>query len=51
MKKSTYFVLGYLTALATILLASCTISPLEAGHSEIGSNKYNPLYVHVINNE
>ena len=47
--KYLYFFLGYTTCLITLLLASCTVSPLEAGGSEIGSNKYNPLYVHVVN--
>ena len=48
MKKYVYFTLGYLTALATIFMASCTYAPLEAGSSELGSNRYNPLYVVVI---
>ena len=39
------FIIGYVAALATIFLASCTITPLEAGSSELGSNRYNPLYV------
>ena len=47
--KYTWFIIGYITALATIFMASCTYTPLEAGSSEIGSNAYNPLYVHVTN--
>ena len=48
MRQYVYFTLGYLTALATIFMASCTYAPLEAGSSELGSNRYNPLYVVVI---
>ena len=42
-----WFFIGYIAALATLFLASCTISPLEAGGSELGS-KYNPMYVIVV---
>ena len=48
MKKYTWFILGYFTALATIFMASCTISPLEAGGSEIGSTEWNPIYVKIV---
>ena len=48
MKKYVYFTLGYLTALATIFMASCTVTPLEAGSSELGSSRWNPLYVVVV---
>lgn len=48
MKKYMYFTLGYLTALATIFMASCTVTPLEAGSSELGSSRWNPLYVVVV---
>ena len=47
MKKYVYFTLGYLTALATIFLASCTVAPLEAGGSECGG-MYNPCYVKIV---
>ena len=49
MKKYIWFVLGYITALATIFMASCTIAPLEAGSSELGSSQWNPLWVKVVN--
>ena len=48
MKKYLWFFIGYLTALATIFMASCTVSPLEAGSSEIGSTEWNPVYVKVV---
>ena len=48
MKKYIYFTLGYLTALATIFMASCTVTPLEAGSSELGSSRWNPFYVVVV---
>ena len=48
MKKYMYFTLGYLTALATIFMASCTYAPLEAGASEIGSTEWNPIYVKIV---
>ena len=43
-----YFFLGYMACLITLLLASCTVSPLEASGSEIGSSKYNPMYVKIV---
>ena len=49
MNKAIYFFIGYMTAIMTIFMASCTIAPLEAGGSEIGSNPYNPLYVKIVN--
>lgn len=49
MNKAIYFFIGYMTALLTIFMASCTIAPLEAGSSELGSSEWNPIYVHVIN--
>ena len=48
MKKCLWFFIGYLTALATIFMASCTVSPLEAGSSEIGSTEWNPIYVKIV---
>ena len=48
MKKYMWFFIGYITALATIFMASCTITPLEAGSSELGSNPYNPIYVKIV---
>ena len=48
MRKYVYFMFGYIAALATIFLASCTIAPLEAHSSDLGSNRFNPLYVVVV---
>ena len=43
-----YFTIGYLTALVTLFIASCTYAPLEAGGSEIGSTEWNPMYVKIV---
>ena len=51
MKKYVWFIIGYLSALATIFMASCTYAPLEAGGSELGSTSWNPVYVHIVNND
>jgi len=48
MKKYLYFTLGYLTALATIFMVSCTYSPLEASSSDCGDSSYNPCYVKIV---
>ena len=48
MKKYLWFFIGYLTALATIFMASCTYAPLEAGSSELGSTEWNPIYVKIV---
>ena len=52
MKNSRYyFLLGFMTAMlfATVFVG-CT-APLEAGGSELGSTSWNPIYVHVVNND
>ena len=49
MKDSRYyFLLGFMTAMlfATVFVG-CT-APLEAGSSELGSSRWNPLYVVVV---
>ena len=48
MKKYTYFALGYITAIMTLLLASCTITPLQADYDTPGYSAAFPLYVKVI---
>jgi len=49
MKDSRYyFLLGFMTAILVAMAISCTMTPLEAGASEIGSNAYNPLYVRIV---
>ena len=48
MKKYMYFVLGYLTALATILVVSCTYTPLQADYDTPGHPSTDPLYVVVV---
>ena len=43
-----YFLLGFMTAvLFATVFVGCT-SPLEAGSSELGSSRWNPLYVVVV---
>ena len=40
-----YFLLGFMTAvLFATVFVGCT-SPLEAGSSQLGSSRWNPLYV------
>ena len=49
MKDSRYyFLLGFMSAIlfATVFIG-CT-TPLEAGSSELGSSRWNPLYVVVV---
>ena len=48
MNKAMYFFIGYMTAIITIFMASCTISPLEAGSGELGSTEWNPVYVKIV---
>ena len=45
------FIVGVLTMLFMAVIISCSMTPLEAGSSELGSSSYNPLYVHVVNCE
>ena len=42
------FIVGVVTVLFMALVISCSVTPLEAGASEIGSNAYNPLYVKIV---
>ena len=48
MRKYGYFILGYIAALATIFLASCTVAPLEASSSNCGEDQWNPCYVKIV---
>tara|TARA_Y100000034_G_scaffold23580_1_gene27276 strand:+ start:4111 stop:4260 length:150 start_codon:yes stop_codon:yes gene_type:complete len=48
MKKYIWFVLGYLTCLATIFVVSCTYAPLEASASVCGEEVWNPCYVKIV---
>ena len=48
MKKYIYFALGYFTALVTILVVSCSYSPLQANWDTHGHSEAFPLYVKVI---
>ena len=48
MRKYLYFTLGYLTALASIFMASCTYTPLQADYDTPGHSSAFPLYVKVV---
>ena len=43
-----YFIIGYITAVLTLFMASCTFSPLEANSTDLGSSPYNPIYVKIV---
>jgi hypothetical protein len=47
MNKYIYFIIGYIAAITTIFMASCTFSPLEASGSVCG-DYYNPCYVKIV---
>ena len=46
--KYYWFFIGYMTALVTIFMASCTIAPLEASNSECGNSQYDPCYMKIV---
>lgn len=48
MNKYVYFFIGYMTAIITIIMASCTISPLQADYNTPGHTPTFPLYVKII---
>ena len=43
-----YFLLGFITAILFAMVISCTVTPLGAGASEIGSTEWNPIYVKIV---
>ena len=44
-----YFLLGWCTAMLVAgFIIGCTVTPLEAGSSQLGSSRWNPLYVVVV---
>ena len=48
MKDSRYyFLLGFMTAILVAMAISCTMTPLEAGASELGT-QYNPMHVRIV---
>ena len=49
MNKYFYFALGYMAAIATIFMASCTISPLQADYDTPGYSESYPMYVKIVN--
>ena len=42
------FIVGVLTMLFMAVIISCSMTPLEAGSSELGSSTYNPMYVVIV---
>ena len=48
MKKYTYFILGYITALITLFLMVYSFSPLQANYTSPGHSAAFPLYVKVV---
>ena len=52
MKDSRYyFLLGFATAILVAMVISCTFTPLDARIGELGSDKWNPVYVYIVNDE
>ena len=47
MKKYMWFFIGYITALGSIFMASCTYAPLEANDSDCGTS-WNPCHVRIV---
>ena len=48
MRKYIWLVLGYITALATIFMASCTYAPRQADYDTPGHSAAFPLFVKII---
>ena len=46
--KQFYFLLGFITAFMLAMVVSCTMTPLEANSSEVGSSSWNPMYVKIV---
>ena len=44
-----YFIIGFASAIITMFINSCSVTPLEAHSSELGSSEWNPLYVYCTN--
>ena len=42
------FVIGMSTTLFMAVVISCSVTPLEAGSTELGSNPYYPIYVKLV---
>jgi hypothetical protein len=47
MNKYVWFVMGYFTALCSVLVISCSYTPLEANINDCGSYM-NPCYMKVV---
>ena len=42
------FIIGVLTMLFMAVVINCTMTPLEASSTEIGSSEWNPMYVKIV---
>ena len=52
MKDSRYyFLLGFATAILVAMIISCTVTPLDAMAGDRGSDKWNPVYVYIVNDD
>lgn len=43
-----YFIIGYMSAVITMAMISCTVTPLEANSVSCGDSIYNPCYVKLV---
>ena len=47
-KKTTEYILGFITGVSIMFaILSCT-NPLQATNTELGSSEWNPLYVKIV---
>ena len=44
-------VVGVMCVLLSAFIVSCTVTPLDARIGELGSDKWNPVYVYIVNDE
>ena len=42
------FIIGYITAIITMFIISCSATPLEANTLSCGETVYNPCYVKIV---
>ncbi len=47
-KKTTEYILGLITGLSIMLAAWACTDPLQANYGDLGANKFNPLYVKIV---
>tara|TARA_R100001594_G_scaffold121595_2_gene157523 strand:- start:9234 stop:9374 length:141 start_codon:yes stop_codon:yes gene_type:complete len=42
------FIIGYIAAMITMFIVSCSVTPLEASNSKCGEDSWNPCYVKIV---